>query len=138
MHESNKIKNSYVCVWEARLRFPNARFVFSILFFFFFFLHAFWSIFLLFIHCCAVIFDFSSWTVHTQTHKLHFSVTFSLKMYLTVLFTYLKIILLQCFLVFNFQLYPNWPYTKELPTSTKFNLGYLLFLKKAKKKKKKI
>ena len=36
------------------------------------------------------------------THKFHFSTTFSLKMSLTILFTYLKIILLQCFLVFNF------------------------------------
>ena len=36
------------------------------------------------------------------THKLHFSTTFSLKMNLTVLFTYLKIILLQCFSVFSF------------------------------------
>jgi len=35
-------------------------------------------------------------TVH-ETHKPHFSVTFSLKMGLTTLFTYLKIILLQYF-----------------------------------------
>ena len=32
-----------------------------------------------------------------RTNKFHFSVTFSLKMDLTVLFTHLKIILLQCF-----------------------------------------
>ena len=32
-----------------------------------------------------------------RTHKFHFSAIFSLKMNLTVLFTYLKIILLQCF-----------------------------------------
>ena len=32
-----------------------------------------------------------------RTHKFHFSTTFSLKMSPTVLFTYLKIILLQCF-----------------------------------------
>ena len=74
--------------------------------FFFFFWHTFWPIFLLFIHCCATIFDFFSWTVHTiyclWTHKLHFSATFSLKMGLTVLFTHLKIILLQCFSVFSF------------------------------------
>ena len=39
-----------------------------------------------------------AWTVHClQTHKNHFSTTFSLKMGLTILFTYLKIILLQCF-----------------------------------------
>jgi len=36
MHESNKIKSSYVCVWEARLCFPNARFAFSVLFIFIF------------------------------------------------------------------------------------------------------
>ena len=55
----------------------------------------------LFTHCWAVIFDISmhQWipcTVH-ETHKNHFSATFSLKMSLTALFTYLKIILLQCF-----------------------------------------
>ena len=32
-----------------------------------------------------------------RTHKFHFSTTFSLKMSPTVLFTHLKIILLQCF-----------------------------------------
>ena len=39
-----------------------------------------------------------------RTHKLYFSTTFSLKMRPLVLFTHLKIILLQCFqfLVFNF------------------------------------
>ena len=44
---------------------------------------------------------FFSQSVHTVhclwTHKFHFSTTFSLKMGLTVLFTHLKIILLQCF-----------------------------------------
>ena len=53
----------------------------------------------------ATLFDFSinflsyQWvpcTVH-GTYKFHFSSIFSLKMDLTVLFTYLKIILLQCF-----------------------------------------
>ena len=47
-----------------------------------------------------------SCTVHGP-HKPHFSATFSLKMGPTVLFTHLKIILLQCFSVFSFQLYPN-------------------------------
>ena len=47
------------------------------------------------------IFDFSAMnsdlcTVHGP-HKLHFLSTFSLKMGPTVLFTHLKIILLQCF-----------------------------------------
>ena len=42
-------------------------------------------------------------------HKFHFSATFSLKMSPTVLFTHLKIILLQYFSVFSFsfQLYQN-------------------------------
>ena len=38
-----------------------------------------------------------------ETHKSLYSATFSLKMGLTVLFTHLKIILLQCFSIFNFQ-----------------------------------
>ena len=51
---------------------------------------------------------FLPWTVLLCTvhgsHKSHFSTTFSLKMGPTILFTHLKIILLQCFhiLVFNF------------------------------------
>ena len=47
----------------------------------------------------------------SRTHKFHFSATFSLKIDPTVLFTYLKIILLQYFSVsiFSFQLYPNGP-----------------------------
>ena len=57
----------------------------------------------------AATFDYSpvnSASVHClRTHKLHFSTTFLLKMGLTVLFTHLKIILLQCFQfsVFNFR-----------------------------------
>ena len=38
----------------------------------------------------------------SRTHKFHFSATFSLKMGLTILFTHLKIISLQCFSVFSF------------------------------------
>ena len=75
---------------------PKCIFCISAVFFFFFLSWNFW----LFL-----------WTVHgvhcLQTHKFHFSATFSLKMSPTVLFTHLKIILLQCFLVFSFQLYPN-------------------------------
>ena len=74
--------------------------------FFFFFLAAlvdFLSVNSVFVHC--------SWT-----HKLHFSATFSLKMGPTILFTHLKIILLQCFQfsVFSFskinsiQTHPKW------------------------------
>ena len=56
---------------------------------------------------------FFSQSVHTVhclwTHKFHFLAIFSLKMGPMILFTYLKIILLQYFLIFNFnfQLYPN-------------------------------
>ena len=50
---------------------------------------------------------FFSQSVHTVhylwIHKFHFSATFSLKMGLTVLFTHLKIILLQYFSIFSFQ-----------------------------------
>ena len=48
------------------------------------------------------------WTVH-ETHKLHFSVTFSLKMGPTTLFTHLKIILLQYFQFQQNKFYPNKP-----------------------------
>ena len=47
-------------------------------------------------------------TVH-ETHKLHFSATFSLKMGLMILFTHLKIILLQYFQFSQNKLYPNGP-----------------------------
>ena len=57
----------------------------------------------------AANFDFSNFFDQSQhivycsrTHKFHFSATFSLKMGPTILFTYLKIISLQCFSVFNF------------------------------------
>ena len=54
------------------------------------------------------VLTFQQWTMHLCTvygsHELHFSTTFSLKMGPTILFTHLKIILLQCFhiLVFSF------------------------------------
>ena len=61
---------------------------------------------------CFFVFFFSQniwlflWTVHgmqcSRIHKFHISATFSLKMGPTVLFTHLKIILLQYFSVFNF------------------------------------
>ena len=71
------------------------RFTFAISTFFFFFLRAdfvdFSTVNSAFMHCSRI-------------HKHHFSVTFSLKMGFTVLFTHLKIILLQCFQfsIFNF------------------------------------
>ena len=80
----------YVSVWiplKLRLHFTSC--VFILLFYFLGF-HAFWSnvdFFIVnsaFMHCL-------------RTHKFHFSANFSLKMGLTVLFTHLKIILLQCF-----------------------------------------
>ena len=85
------------CVWEVRLRFPNARFAFAL--FFFFFLS--WNIWLFL------------WTVYNmhrlQIYKFYFLTTFLLKIGPTILFTYLKIILLQYFSIFSFQLYPNGP-----------------------------
>ena len=54
-------------------------------------------------------FDFSinfqphvGFVYYLWTHKCHFLANFLLKMSFTVLFTHLKIILLQCFSVFNF------------------------------------
>ena len=62
------------------LRFLLARFLFSSLFF----------------SRSCWLFSREHCTIH-ETYKLHFSVTFSLKMGPMVLFTHLKIILLQCF-----------------------------------------
>ena len=57
-------------------------------------------------HKVQLFLPFFSQLVHTVhcswTHKFHFSATFSLKMGSTVLFTHLKIILLQYFSVFSF------------------------------------
>ena len=61
-------------------------------FFFFFQAVTFWLFFLWTVLSCTVY----------GSHKLHFSTTFSLKIGSTVLFTHLKIILLQYFSVFNF------------------------------------
>ena len=63
-------------------------------FFFFFFLSS--SNFLTFLVLTVLL-----CTVH-GSHKIHFSATFSLKIGPTILFTHLKIILLQCFSVFSF------------------------------------
>ena len=103
-----------VCVWEVRLRFPNARFAFSILFLFFFALVCETNTQQLLINSSCKVWLFSP-VQHKfyclRTHKFHFSATFSLKMGPTILFTHLKIIFLQYFSVsiFNFQLYPNGP-----------------------------
>ena len=127
-----------VCVWEAHLRFPNTRFAFSACLFFFF-LRAFQANFLLFSHYCgyylwtvAAIFNFSSWIVHgvrcSRTHKLYFSAIFSLKMGPTIRFTHLKIILLQCFSIFSFQLYPNGPLVSCNPKFSLWKLDSFSFI----------
>ena len=71
-----------------------------------FFFHAFWSNAVTVHWTVTANVDFSvvnSTSVYCLwTHKFHFSVTFSLKMGPTALFTHLKIILLQCFSVFSF------------------------------------
>ena len=98
--------------WNAHLRFS----FFFLLFYFLY--HAYQAnFFLLFIHCCG----YCSWIIAAKfdffppfQHKFHFSAIFSLKMGLTILFIHLKIILLQYFSVFNFQLYPNRPYIKRI------------------------
>ena len=79
-----------------------------VLLFFFFFGHAFVWLRLLFNEQFSHkvwLFYFFNQSVHIVhylwTHKFHFSVTFLLKIGFTVLFTHLKIILLQYFSVFN-------------------------------------
>ena len=103
------LKVYFVCVWVQRLR---LRFF---VFLFFFFFHTFWDKFYCYGYCsctiheqepqsltCQTIFSPSVHTVHClRIHKFHFSATFSLKMGHTVLFTHLKIILLQRFSVFS-------------------------------------
>ena len=90
----------------------DCAFAFDVCVFFFFFCTRLWVC----DYCSCTIqwtvaanFDFSNFfsqSVHivhcSWTHKFHFLATFSLKMGPTVLFTYLKIILLQYFLVFSF------------------------------------
>ena len=127
-----------VCVWIPRSRLCFAFHAFSLFFFFFFF---FWfSPQLLTSQLCTVY----PYTVH-GSHKLHFSVTLSPKMGPTALFTYLKIISLQCFQfqfsVFSFtktKLYPNGPYRHTLVISeyglnfppTSYHKYELVFLSK--------
>ena len=53
-----------------------------------------------------------------QTHKFHFLTTFSLKMSLTILFTHLKIILLQCF---QFSIFSK---ISDIQTNRKSRLGW--------------
>ena len=77
------------CVWEAHFALSRRTFAFQ---FFFFPSHNFLTFLPRTVLPC---------TIH-ESHKLHFSTTFSLKMGFTVLFTHLKIILLQCFSVFSF------------------------------------
>ena len=71
-----------VCVWIPR---PQLRFAFHVYFFFFSRVQP--TMVDKSVHPC---------TIH-ESHKLHFSTTFSLKIGLTVLFTHLKIISLHCF-----------------------------------------
>ena len=97
--EKRKRKALYVCVWI-----PCSRLRFAFHAFFFFFLFS------------PQLLTSQLWTIHLcivhESHKLHFSVTFSLKMGPTVLFTHLKIISLS----FQFQqnkFYPNGPYVLQ-------------------------
>ena len=90
-----------MCVWVGL--YPTLRCV-SVFFFFFTRFH------LEYCGYCSLNSNRNCWlsdvnSAHmycSRTHKLHFLSTFSLKMGPTILFTYLKIILLQCFSVFSF------------------------------------
>ena len=86
-------------VWIASLQVYVFLFLHILLFFFFFSSRNYWSSL--------------SWTVHFctghRTNKLYFSVIFSLKIGPTMLFTHLKIILLQCFQFQQNKFYPNEP-----------------------------
>ena len=90
------LKARYICLFMKKSSLSASldstlRLCFLSFFFFFFFFFFFsgngWSVLLWTVHLC---------TVHGP-HKLHFLLIFSLKMGLIALFTYLKIILLQCF-----------------------------------------
>ena len=70
--------------------------VYGLCFLIFFFFFSFWP------HYLTKSTVNSALVYCSQTHKFHFSTTFSLKMDPTILFTHLKIILLQCFSVFSF------------------------------------
>ena len=110
-----------VSVWIQRLL-HFAFFVFCFLFFVFAAAHVSGVKF----HCSWTVaiyiwlfssFSSHSWVPYTvhETHKLHFSVTFSLKIGLTTLFTNLKIILLQVFSIFSKnKLYPNGPRSSSI------------------------
>ena len=122
-------------VWIGRLAFGVFPF-----FFFFFFCTRLWDCG----YCSYTVqwtvvakFDFSIFSANqctsctdSWTHKFHFSITFSLKMGPAVLFTHLKIILLQYFSVFGFQLYPNGPlnYTWKMLMDIIFVLLISLYL----------
>ena len=104
----NSLKICYGRVWIHILSFAFAFYFFSFLFFFFFFKLRFSGTWAITATVHALLMNNSRnfltilpWTVHSCTvhgsYKLQFSVTFSLKMDLTVLFTHLKIILLQYF-----------------------------------------
>ena len=64
---------------------------------------------------------------YSWTHKFHFSATFSLKMSLTVLFTHLKIILLQYFSIFSFSFQFS-TVSKRTLSSLSLSLSLFIFL----------
>ena len=111
----NKLSSKIILIFNPSARLgPTDAFAFFSSFFFFF--NMFWDKFYYYGYCsctvheqqpqsltCQTIFSQSVHTVHcSRNHKFHFSATFSLKIGPTVLFIYLKIILLQCFSVFSF------------------------------------
>ena len=102
-HWKSYMENSlFGCVWVG-LKLKSA-FAFQIFFLFF---HTFKVNFCYCSFTWTVIAKFNFFTFQhkfycLRIHRFHFSTTFSLKMGPTILFTYLKIILLQYFSVFSF------------------------------------
>ena len=121
-----------VCIWVRLMRLQ-----FSVLLFFFF--ARVWetntaTVYALFMNSnrkSLTFFTFQHKFYCLWTHKFHFSITFSLKISSTVLFTHLKIILLQYFSIFSF----NFQFSVSIfsciqtdPIVEAFNSTYIIYL----------
>ena len=118
---------------DRALRFAALRFcAFPFSFLFLFFFHAFSP-------CKRLLFMYDTWIVAatfdqfsvnsasghcSRTHKFHFLLIFSLKIGPTVLFTYLKIILLQCF---QFSIF-SFSKISSIQTDPNIWFGFLWFI----------
>ena len=121
-----------MCVWVPLMR---LRLHFSILFFFF---ARIWETNTATVHALFMNSSHKVWLVLSFHHKFycswtdkfHFSATFSLKMGLTVLFTHLKIILLQYFSVFSFSFQFSAVSKRILSLMCKLSFKHSSFIKK--------